>query len=401
MEQISTDNTVFLNLLNRVSAITKKFEKIAEITGENFNVFRVLKLSANEVQTHTAFLCELLNPEGAHGFKNTFLSLFLEFQRAKFSKEENFIDRFARFDTISAKATAESHIGFINEDKSEGGRIDLLIKDKNNNAIIIENKIHAPDQLKQLVRYNNAYKKAPIFYLTLEGSSPSDESKGNLSEGDEYVCITYSDDIITWLELCRKEAVTHSILRETITQYIYLLKHLTNQTINDDMKKELVDEITKSAISIEAAFEIVSSFDQVKQRIVDKFKATLLENIDKEWKTDSKNKFGKKDGELRLFKDSWSHAIVLTFNSNYQDLELGIYRKDDEQCTDSELQTTVREQLKDLNIGKNLNYPNWVWNCKFQDWDDTSWGDVFNGDMTKKTKETIDTILRLLNGVKL
>lgn len=401
MGKISIEDAVFINLLIRVSAITKKFEKIAEITGENFNVFNVLKVSKREVQTHSAFLGELLNPKGSHGHKDMFLSLFINLQREKFRKHIEFLNRFESFDTLSARTSAESHIGFINEDKSEGGRIDLLIKDKSNNAIIIENKIHAPDQFKQLERYNNAYKKAPIFYLTLEGTLPSIESKGNLSEGNDYVCISYSEDIINWLELCRKEAATHPILRETITQYIYLLKHLTKQTINEVMKRELVDEITESAIKIEAAFEIASSFDEVKLRIVDKYKETLLKSLDKEWKTDSKGKFGRKDGELRLFKESWSHAIVLVFNSNYQDLELGIYRKDDEQCTDSKFQTTVRELLKDLKLGRVLNYSNWVWNCKFQDWDDTSWGDVFTGDMTKKTKETIDTIIRLLAGVEL
>jgi len=401
MVQKSIDNAVFINLLTRVSAITKKHEKIAEITGENFNVFRILKLSTNEVLTHSAFLCELLNPKGSHGHHDIFLRLFIDLQRDKFGKHTLFLDRFDSFDAISAKAYAESHIGFINEDKSEGGRIDLLIKDRNNKAIIIENKIHASDQLKQLVRYNNAYKNAPIFYLTLHGSSPSENSKGELEEGDNYVCISYAEDIITWLELCRKEAVTHPILRETITQYIYLLKHLTNQTINDMMKKEIVDVITESAEKIEAAFEIVSSFDAVKQRIVDKYKETLLASLNKTWECDTKRNFGKKDGELRLFKKSWSHAIILTFNTHFQDLEIGIYRKDDEQCTDSELQSNVREKLKNLEIGSILNYPNWVWNCKFQDWDSSSWSEVYDGEMTKKTKNKIDKILSLLDGEKL
>ena len=50
----------------------------------------------------------------------------------------------------------------------------------------------------------------------------------------------YKNDIIQWLEKCRKEAVTHSILRETITQYINLIKYLTHQTINENMEKEIV-----------------------------------------------------------------------------------------------------------------------------------------------------------------
>jgi hypothetical protein len=401
MEQKSIDNAVYINLLTRVSAITKKYEKIAEITGENFNVFRILKLSTNEVQTHSAFLCELLNPKGAHGHQDTFLRIFIDQQRDKFGKHTKFLDRFYRFDTVSAIASAESHIGFINEDKSEGGRIDLLIKDRNNKAIIIENKIHAPDQLKQLVRYNNAYKNAPIFYLTLHGSLPSESSKGELAEGDNYVCISYAEDIITWLELCRKEAVTQSILRETITQYLYLIKHLTNQTMNDEMKKELAKEITESSAKVNAAYEIVCSFEQVKMRIVDQFKDSLLKVLGTDWQSEQRGNFGEKEAELWVYKDAWSHTIVLTFNSNCQYLEIGIYRRDEKPCTDKKYQSLVRDRLQNINIGKVSNYPNWIWNSSFQEWDSLTWGDKFDGTMTIKTKETIDTILRLLVGVEL
>jgi len=58
-----------LSLLNQVSSIVTQYDKIARITGENFNVFNVLKLSTSEVRTHSALLAELLNPEGSHGQK--------------------------------------------------------------------------------------------------------------------------------------------------------------------------------------------------------------------------------------------------------------------------------------------------------------------------------------------
>ena len=66
------------NLLTQIHVIQKKYDDIAEITGENFNIFKILKLEAHEVKTHSAFLAELLNPMGSHSLKDAFLKLFIE-----------------------------------------------------------------------------------------------------------------------------------------------------------------------------------------------------------------------------------------------------------------------------------------------------------------------------------
>ena len=68
----------YISFLERVTSINKKYENIAEITGENFNVFRILGLSSSEVRTHSAFIAELLNPKGSHNQKQIFLKLFCE-----------------------------------------------------------------------------------------------------------------------------------------------------------------------------------------------------------------------------------------------------------------------------------------------------------------------------------
>jgi len=59
------------------------------------------------------------------------------------------------------------------------GRMDILIKDNNNHAIIIENKIYADDQWEQLKRYKTFAQKEygernyQILYLTLWGNEAS------------------------------------------------------------------------------------------------------------------------------------------------------------------------------------------------------------------------------------
>ena len=65
------------NLLANVSSINKKYEEMARLTGENFNIFRILKIERSEVRMHSALLAELLNPNGSHGCGNIFLELFI------------------------------------------------------------------------------------------------------------------------------------------------------------------------------------------------------------------------------------------------------------------------------------------------------------------------------------
>ena len=84
----------------------------------------------------------------------------------------------------------------LNEDKTEGGRIDLFLTDENRNHIIIENKIYAGDQENQILRYYNHSQSADLFYLTLEGDEPFEYSKKELERDIHFKCLSYKKDII-------------------------------------------------------------------------------------------------------------------------------------------------------------------------------------------------------------
>src|SRR5258708_5822814 len=103
------ETKVIQNLLAQVSTINSRYKKITEITGENFNVFRVLKMGAAEVRLHSTFIAELLNPNGSHGQKDVFLKLFIssfEFKKNHFESDGAFVE-------------VEKHTGFINENRTE------------------------------------------------------------------------------------------------------------------------------------------------------------------------------------------------------------------------------------------------------------------------------------------
>ena len=202
------------SILSQVGVIAER-EKTMQAEkwkrGENFNVFQVLDLQTNETRLHSALIAELLNPHGSHGLGDTFLKAFIGMMPLDFDE----------FNTKSAEVFVEFYIGEISKDGSEGGRIDIFIKDNRGKAIIIENKVYAGDQDAQLLRYykfaEKTYDKAyRLLYLTLEGHEPSEFStKGEKEEVKGYHCISYRHNIIPWLEECVQKAACFPLVRET------------------------------------------------------------------------------------------------------------------------------------------------------------------------------------------
>lgn len=60
-------HTIFL--VRKTTAICEKHRAITEAAGDNYNLFRVIGLTSDEVRVHSAFLANLLNPEANHGKK--------------------------------------------------------------------------------------------------------------------------------------------------------------------------------------------------------------------------------------------------------------------------------------------------------------------------------------------
>jgi hypothetical protein len=216
----------------RDTAKLLKHQKEKEmLRGEKFNVFSILKMETKENETHSAFLAALLNPEGSHLKGTIFIELFLKSINDK------------TIDIASAKVKTEHVVGATDYINKTGGRIDIYIWDKNGYTVSIENKIHAGDQEAQIERYCKHNKdKNTVYYLTLNGTEPSEYSKGTLICGTHFHAISYATHIIDWLSLCMKEASDSPILRESIKQYIILLKKLT-YTMNNEEEQELLEVI--------------------------------------------------------------------------------------------------------------------------------------------------------------
>ena len=64
-------------LLESVEARLETHRELRRLRGENFNVFRVLRIEGNEDKLHSRFIAELLNPRGSHDQGDAFRRFFL------------------------------------------------------------------------------------------------------------------------------------------------------------------------------------------------------------------------------------------------------------------------------------------------------------------------------------
>jgi hypothetical protein len=341
------------NLMKSVSNISQKYSEIAKITGENFNVFKVLDVESDEL-SHSRILTDILNPNGSHGCDDIFLKLFFEKYLSGILANN--------FDFSKCQVYREY-------DTRDFGRIDIYINCQCF-GVVIENKIYAGDQYEQLKRYddflakNNFREKSHIFYLTLHGSEASAQSKRDV---DEYKCLSYKNDILEWLKLCQKEVFNKPIIRETLEQYINLIKILTNQTRSNKMSEDIVKVIASSADNLEAAFEIGKNLPKAKEKIFNEKLREPLKQIAKErynldYKTLEWNRFkeGYENITIPFEKRDWKFYISLALCDNFGKLSYGVIGKiDNLKETDGfkfrdDKKNGVCTLLKEFNWNKNI-----------------------------------------------
>ena len=213
-QTVPVDETIrFASLLNHAVLLKDRFDALASASGERFNIFTILDRETDETKTHSAIIADLLNPDGLHGQGEVFALLFLDRLGIK-----------THGDLRRARVRTEADAG-------EHGRIDILLE-MDELCIVIENKIYAHDQPKQLERYRRYAStrfvddRVELLYLTLHGSEPDSHSLGCLRLQD-IQCVSYESDIIEWLDACIKEVARIPQIRELVVQYQNLLRKLT------------------------------------------------------------------------------------------------------------------------------------------------------------------------------
>lgn len=252
-------------LLRNTAALVKRHREVALARKENFNIFQVLRLESDEQRLHSRFIAHLLDPAGAHDMGPVFLNSFLK----ELLKSVDF-----PFDTDSATVTTELHTGLVDQEKKVGGFIDIYLEDKNKQGISIENKIYAGDQENQLERYSN-YRNGQnkVVYLTLHGSERPAVSDTHTFQ--DFIPISYSIEIMSWLKECHELSVDHPTLRETIKQYRQIVATITNV-----MSTKENDELTRLMLAdFESASFIAQNYESIRLEIAERLRDQVISNI--------------------------------------------------------------------------------------------------------------------------
>jgi len=264
----------FFASLNIVKDLTEQSElRIASQLAPDFNYFNLFDPNENSL---SFILSDLLNPEGWHGQGNEFLKLFCEAIGADFY-------------TSALKVSVETESSTYLLKGKERRRIDLVIETKNW-IIGIENKPWASDQEDQLLDYyqhlrkvSGKKKKYALVYLSGYGSIPPDldikKMNGHRFNEGTFVMMRYSghgfsrktkekeveinksavsNDLVFWLENCRKICVAQhvSMFLECFIDYI---KEQFSENEEDNMT-----ELEKNVISFIRGANSASDEERVK-----------------------------------------------------------------------------------------------------------------------------------------
>jgi hypothetical protein len=259
-------------LLEEIAVIQKRFADEARKTGSKFNIFEITGSEHKEVQM-CRVLAELFDPKGRHGKGSLYLNLFLKTISRKLP------DVLKSLDLDAARVSTEYAIDALR-------RIDITIE-ANRVFVPIEVKIWAGDQPDQIHDYfdfvrdnKNEGASIPVLYLTLDGHPPTPMSARS---ADEYITLSFNDDIIPWLEKCLDQRETENTpsVHEILKQLIGAVKQLCGNSEDAKMTNEIFELVAKSEDSVKAALVMGEAAGLFKQKALDSFKGQITELVKK------------------------------------------------------------------------------------------------------------------------
>ncbi|WP_276953270.1 PD-(D/E)XK nuclease family protein [Helicobacter rodentium] len=278
----------YKDFFEKVSGFLKQAEKHKSRGNNDFNPYLQMLSKNDEVRLHSRLICGFLNPLGKHYQGDVFLEEFLQCVGLK--------EWFG--DTSNARVYKEYE------------NIDMYITN-NDKHIIIENKIWAGDQDRQIERYidkivkeqskdsneidsnddveyselessenitqqvlNEAYENIAVLYLAPAERKPSWYSLGkweiqgdSLVNGDNKVkfkAISYKNEILKWIENSQAKVGCITNLNAALLFYKDVVQIITNKKENTmSLEKFLTENNMEENMKI--VFEILKNKDKIME----------------------------------------------------------------------------------------------------------------------------------------
>lgn len=377
------------DLLLNAGMVNRYETQLDQAHGDRFNVFRVLGISRYETITHSPMIGELLNPAGRHGKGHVFLDAFLQIVGIK-----NFMPEGALLDL-------EFHAGPKTE--KSGGRLDILIREAGSDRrIVIENKVDAGLQERQLERYDHFACGHEVLFLTLDGGLPEGI---DFSEFKGLRDISYRSHIRLWLERCRELAADAPRLRESVVQYLDLIDELTGNNLNPSMSSTLADMILNSRENYDAFISLKRSQSEVELRILEKLEAELKTACDKlalEIRFDTAS-LGNTGGSITFLNEELIGAglgMGMEFGkSGYRDCDWGFFflPKVTESSTTESLREFFRQEFGSFKSATYWPaYRNW---SEYRTWTEEVFAEIQFGTFSTKMIREVERLLKIFRQV--
>lgn len=283
MEKIKTDEDCLQDFLLDIECL----DELSQWTYK-FNIFDVLKISRTEIR-HSNMLAWLLDPNENHGFGELFLKDLIQ-RIVEYDSE-------GRYDVFQLLLLDLHNFVVYREWKN----IDvLLVSEKEQVLISIENKVGSKEHSNQLNRYRSILEKEyPTFkkiyvFLTPDGEEPS--------------------DVVNWCVITYLDVVE---ILERINNKIELLPDV------ELMIKNYIEVIRRDIVEDEKLIQICNKIYEKHKRALDLIYenridirgqlAALIKNILKEFSTEK---------DIILYAGSMNSYVK--FNTNFMNQKLGV-----------------------------------------------------------------------------
>jgi hypothetical protein len=188
-------------------------------TAPHFNIFKILGVDRREVKTHSAFLANLLDPQGLHGQGHLFLGTFLNHCHGK---ELTRVGAAHECPLLPLPDCAiEKYEWYVNREycTKGSGNLDIIIRCRELKYLcVIENKVDAGEGENRLQIYYDWMSAQPDYsHRVLIFLTPAGKPSYTISNG-AYHRLSYHKDIYEWLTAALPEVKASSV-KSVVEQY--------------------------------------------------------------------------------------------------------------------------------------------------------------------------------------